>query len=378
MKIKKNKIMHIMQSAGGVAEYVKELLDNNKNSYENVLVVSNDYKNNKEIREKCNKYYFVDMVREISIIKDLKAVFAVRKIIKKEKPDIVYLHSSKAGAIGRIALWFNKKVKIIYNAHGWYFNADIGKKKIIFQIIEKILAIKTDKIVAISNSEYESALKKNICKKDKLVLISNGIDFNKFKDNYDYRKSTRKKYNINENDIVVGIVGRISEQKDPLTTIKAAYKIIKECDNIYFMFVGSGDLEENIKKISQEAQIDSHVIITGWVNDVEKYIPAFDIALLPSKWEGFGLAITEYIACKKPIIATNVGGIADILSEHIKGFLIEKEDYNGIVRNINYILENKKQVKETVEKNYIEARKKFSIENEILLTNKLIENLINE
>ena len=88
------------------------------------------------------------MVRDIKIKDDLKSTYKVRKILKKEKPDIVYLHSSKAGAIVRLALLLNFKTKILYNAHGWYFNADIGeKKKKVIALIERILAIKTNKII---------------------------------------------------------------------------------------------------------------------------------------------------------------------------------------------------------------------------------------
>ena len=86
---------------------------------------------------------------------------------------------------------------------------------------------------------------------------------------------------------------------------------------------GSGNLQNEVLKISKEQRIDSNIIITGWVNDVEKYISAFDIALLPSKWEGFGLAIVEYMACKKPIITTKVGGISDILNLN-EAFFVEK------------------------------------------------------
>ncbi len=236
--MKKVKIVHIMQSAGGVAEYVKELIKNiNKEKFENIIIVSNDYRNNDEILRLCDGYYFVDMIRNINLKKDLKSIFQIRKILKKEKPDIVYLHSSKAGAIGRLALLFNKKIKILYNAHGWYFNADIGKKKLIFQLIEKILAYKTDKIIAISNSEYKSALEKNICSNNKITLIENGIDVKKFSYSEDDRKQIRKKYGIKDEAIVIGIVGRISEQKDPLTSIRAANELIKENKKIYFMFV---------------------------------------------------------------------------------------------------------------------------------------------
>ena len=378
MERPKIKIIHIMQSAGGVAEYVKELIRNmDKNKYENTIIVSNDYINNYDILNQCDKYYFVDMIRKIDLKKDLSSIIKIKKIIKKEKPDIVYLHSSKAGALGRIALLFDTKIKIIYNAHGWYFNADIGKKKILYKWIEKILAVKANKIVAISNSEYKSAIEEHVCKNDKMVLINNGIDIKKFSNNEEYRKETRNKYKIKNDEIIVGIVGRISEQKDPITTIKAASKIIKQNKKFKFMFVGTGELKKTILEYAKKEEIESNIIITGWINNVEKYIPAFAIALFPSKWEGFGLAIVEYMACKKPIIATRIGGIADILNDSNCAFFISKGDYDGIVKQINYILENGNKIKKIVEKNYNECIDRFSIEQEVNLTETLIENLLN-
>ena len=149
---KKKKIIHIAQSAGGVAEYLYMFLNNMKDdNYESILVVSEDYREQiGRFKDITKKLYFVPMIREINIKSDFNAVGKVRNIIKKEHPDIVYLQSSKAGAIGRIALIFSKKIKIFYNAHGWYFNAQISKKKkTVFRMIEKILALKTDKIINI-------------------------------------------------------------------------------------------------------------------------------------------------------------------------------------------------------------------------------------
>ena len=156
--MQKKKIVHIAQSAGGVQEYLymffKNFYDEN---YENYLVVSQDYENNKEkFMDYVKDIYIVPMQREIQLKSDLKSIKEIKKVLKKIKPDIVYLHSSKAGALGRIALLFNFKVKILYNAHGWYFNAQISnKKKKIFALIERVLAIKTNKIINISKSEYE-------------------------------------------------------------------------------------------------------------------------------------------------------------------------------------------------------------------------------
>lgn len=372
----KIKVIHIAQSAGGVAEYIKDLLRYlDKEKYENILIVSNDYVNQNEINENCKKVFFVDMIREIALKKDILAILKIRKIIKQEKPDILYLHSSKAGALGRIATLFCRKIKIVYNAHGWYFNAEIShSKKKIFKWIERVLAFKTNKIVAISKSEYDSAVINQICNKDKITLIENGIDIKKYSDYFKYREDIRNKYKIKKNDIVIGVVGRISEQKDPITSINAACKIIKENKNVYFMFVGTGDLEEKVIRTAKENQIDSNIIITGWVNDVKKYISTFDIALLPSKWEGFGLAILEYMVCKKPIIATNIGGIANILQTN-RAFFIEKENANDIVKQYKNIISNPK-INSIVEENYKECINKYSIERVALQTENIFEEVL--
>lgn len=373
----KIKVVHILQSAGGVAEYLKYFLkyiDTKK--FENVIIASKDYMDQKEVEENCDKLFYVDMIRNINVCKDIHSILKIRKIIKQEKPDILYLHSSKAGALGRIATCFNKKIKIIYNAHGWYFNADIGKtKQKVFELIEKILAYKTDKIIVISKSELDTAIEKRICNKNKLVLIENGIDTEKYDNCNKYRENTRKKYNIKESDIVVGVVGRLSEQKDPISSMKAAVELIKENRNIYFMFVGKGELEDKILQIAKENKIDKNIIITGWVTNVREYIPAFDIALLPSKWEGFGLAILEYMICKKPIITTKVGGISNILAQE-NAFWIEKEKPDDIVNQVKKIISEKQNISNIIHHNYNECKNKYSVERVVLQTENIFTELI--
>ena len=363
----KKKVVHIAQSAGGVAEYLYMFLKNWKNeNYENILIVSQDYKEQLDrFKPYTSNIYVVPMTREVEFKNDVKSIFEVRKILKQIKPDIVYLHSSKAGAVGRIALAFNFKTKILYNAHGWYFNAQISdKKKKVFALIEKMLALKTNKIINISRSEYESALKYKIAPKRKMCIIENGIDFTKFKNNDKNRKETRKKYNIEDDEILIGVVGRLSEQKDPMTMIKAFELINEENNKTKLMYVGSGELEENVKKYAKEKSILNKVIITGWVNNVEKYIPAFDIAVLPSKWEGFGLVLIEYMACNKPIIASQVGGIKDIIKDEQNGFLVEPNNYAMLAYKIIETIKNKS------------INKKFIHENEKVINKYNIENVI--
>ena len=375
---KRKKIIFMAQSyGGGVTEYLYMLLKGlDKNKYCRILLFSEEYKEQEERFKKISdKIYYIPMTREVNLKKDIIAIKQTRKIIKDEQPNIVYAHSSKAGAIARIALYFNPKIKILYNAHGWYFNADISnKKKKVFLIIEKLLALRTSKIINISQNEYDTALKNKVAKQNKMCIIENGIDLKKFTGCEENRKITRKKYNIDENDIVIGTVGRISEQKDPLTAIKAFKLLHEKYSNTKFIFVGDGNLKQKITEYARQNNINNDIIITNWVDNVEKYIPAFDIAILPSKWEGFGLVLIEYMACKKPIIASNVGGIPNIIKENENGFLIKPGDYQELFIKIKEIIENE-NIKEKFIHNNEKVLERYDIKKVIEKHEELFDNL---
>lgn len=374
----KKKIVHIAQSAGGVLEYLYMFLNNFKNEdYENILIVSQDYEKSLEkFKNIVKEAYIVPMTREIKLKQDIMSILEVRKLLKKIKPDILYLHSSKAGAYGRIAMLFNHKTKILYNAHGWYFNANMSpKKKKVIALIEKMLAIKTDKIINISKSEYVSTLKYKIAPEKKMCIIENGIDFKKFEGCEKYREVTRKKYNIKDNEIVIGVVGRLSEQKDPITTIKVFNEVYKENKDVRLMYVGSGDLEEEVMEYAKANNLAQLVTITGWIDKAEKYIPAFDIAILPSKWEGFGLALIEYMACNKPIVASNVGGITDIIKTENSGFLIEVGNVKEFANHIIRYIKDRELYCKVSNYNYKYSIENFNIEKLVREHEKIFNNL---
>lgn len=175
MRNKKIRILHVAQAAGGVDRYIRMLLKYlDKEKFENILVCSQDF-HEEDYRGLVDSFEQVEMIRAIGG-NDLKAIKEVRTLIKKYNPDIVYAHSSKAGAIARIAD-IGLKNHCVYNPHGWAFNMRCSaKKKAIYTMIEKIAAPFCDKIICISDAEKQSALDKKICKEDKLQVIFNGVD----------------------------------------------------------------------------------------------------------------------------------------------------------------------------------------------------------
>ena len=324
MESKKIKILHVAQAAGGVDRYIRMLLKYlDKDKFDNVLVCSQDFHED-DYRELADSFEQVEMTRAIGG-NDIKAIKEVRKLIRKYKPDIVYAHSSKAGAIARVAD-IGLKNYCIYNPHGWAFNIRCSeKKKKMYSAIEKIAALFCDKIICISDAEKQSALEKKICKEDKLRVIFNGGDIDAY-ENGIHGTVKRNDLSIPEDAFVVGMVGRMSPQKAPDVFIKMAKQVKDKVPNAHFIIVGTGNQEAEIRKYAEENGFSDSLHITGWVDNPMSYVELFDVACLLSRWEGFGLALPEYMMVGKPIVATSVDAIPNIIKDGENCLLVEVDD----------------------------------------------------
>ena len=321
---RKIRVLHIAEAAGGVERYLETLFKYSKGKIENILVCSQNY-DYKKFKTLADRVIVLKMAHDIDPSSDIKVERTLRRIIKQLKPDIVYAHSSKAGAFARIAdLGLNNKV--IYNPHGWAFNMQqSAKKKEMYKWIEKISAHFCNKIVCISDAEKESALREKICKPSKLQVIYNGIDLEEIEKT---APMSRAKLGISEDAFVVGMVGRLSKQKAPDTFVKAARLIKEKIPNAFFLMVGDGELRDQTEELINQYDLGSSFLITGWVDNPTAYMKIMDVGMLLSRWEGFGLVLPEYMACGVPIVATNVDAIPNIVTNGVNGMLVDKDDYH--------------------------------------------------
>lgn len=327
MKKNKIRILHVAQAAGGVDRYIRMLLKYlDKEKFENILVCSQDF-HEEDYRDLVDSFEQVEMTRAIGS-SDLKAIKEVRALIKKYNPDIVYAHSSKAGAITRVAD-IGLKNHCVYNPHGWAFNMRCSaKKKAMYTAIEKIAAPFCDKIICISDAEKQSALDKKICREDKLQVIFNGVDIESYENGV---RGTIKRIDLNipEDAFVVGMVGRMSPQKAPDVFVRMAKHVKDEVPNAHFIIVGNGNQEDEIRKYAEDNGFLNSLHITGWVDNPMSYVELFDVACLLSRWEGFGLALPEYMMAGKPIVASRVDAIPNIIRNGENGLLVEVDDDIG-------------------------------------------------
>lgn len=328
------RIVHIVESfGGGVYSYFKDLsffLSKIPN-IETTIIYSNT---RKEVTQEQIENDFpqniqmisVDMERELRPLKDLKATFQIRKILSDLSPDIIHLHSSKAGVIGRwAATLIGKRKRVFYTPHGYSFlqlNSSKSKRKL-FYAIEKITQLVFGgTTIACGDTEY------NIAKKiGKSELVRNGIDLEKLAKAYIPKTTPSPRLKI-------GTIGRIAPQKNP-TLFNQIAELFPHYD---FIWIGDGN--------DRHLLTSNNITITGWFPDntsVFPFLNELDLYIQTSLWEGLPIAILEAMAFKKPILATNVIGNKDIVISNFNGYLFESaQDLKPIFKQL--------EIPETIEK----------------------------
>lgn len=286
--------------------------------------------------------------REIHPISDIKSIFEIRKIIKEFGPNTLFLNSSKAGVIGSLATVFPSKIngiKIIYRIGGWSFNDPWPKwKKKLWILLEKISAPWKDVIIVNNKQDLDQAKMLDIKPKVGVVLIHNGIDT--YKLDYLPREEARLKLfekiaknsgKIFQADTVIGTIANLYPTKDLPTLVKTA-EYFKNIDSVVFVVIGNGTERLNLETLIEEKGLRHKIILLGQLPDAKKYLPAFDIFVLPSVKEGFPWALAEAMAAKLPVIATGVGAVPEIIENGKNGFIVEPGKPDQIAEKIKQIL----------------------------------------
>ncbi|WP_261807584.1 glycosyltransferase [Paenibacillus sp. N3.4] len=233
---------------GGAQVHVFDLIKHAlEKRYECILVSGEEGELTERVREIGVKVVILDtLIRDIHVIKDLKAVTRFMQIINKEKPNLVHLHSSKMGIIGRVACKISK-VPVIFTAHGWAFTEGVSKsKRVLFTLIEKLGAVCTNMIICVSDFDRNLALRNKVGNKNKLLTIHNGVK----KEEISFKTVTK------ENTVKIIMVARFSAQKDYNTLFLALKKIT---GSIKVLLVGDGELLEESKKKVSDLNLDNFV-----------------------------------------------------------------------------------------------------------------------
>jgi glycosyltransferase involved in cell wall biosynthesis len=262
--------------------------------------------------------------------------------LKRNNYHIVHTHNSKAGFIGRLAAILAGVPVIIHTVHGFAFHdQEPAWRQFLFRNLERLASRWCDKMIFISQPLIEWALREQVAIKEKIVKIYSGIDLDLFQPvTADKKLGIRAGWGIAGDDKVIGIVSKLWEGKGHDILIKAFKKIIKERNDVKLIIVGEGYLMEDLVKLVEKLDITSSVLFTGFQADVSGIISTFDIGVLPSFFEGMGRVLLEAMAMEKPVVASNVGGIPDLVDNGINGFLTKPGDIDELYDALNKLLNN--------------------------------------
>jgi glycosyltransferase involved in cell wall biosynthesis len=372
---------------GGAQTYVYDLAKNLKNDF-NIFVAGGEQGKNGEIAKKImaeniSFYEIPHLIRSISPINDFLAIIEIIKLVKKIKPDIIHLNSSKASILGSIAAKVCYVLRVpcyvIYTAHGWVFNEPMpnGKRKF-YKYAEKFTSYFKNTIICVSEFDRQTAIKEKIAPAKKLITIHNGIKKIDFLSREQAREILSKKSKIEnqKSEIIIGSIGNLYKTKGFEYLIEAIYILITNYQlPITTIIIGDGQEKNNLEDLIGQYNLKNKAWLTGRIDNASQYLKAFNIYICSSVKEGLSYTVMEAMQAGLPIIATSIGGNPELISDYETGLLVKANKPTLIAEKIIELLNNNKLQKKLGVAASEEANKNFFLEKTINKTKQEYINL---
>lgn len=294
-----------------------------------------------------------EMKREVNIPLDIKSYKRICGLIEEFKPDIIHTHASKAGALGRLA-GKNLGVPLMFHTfHGHVFHSYFGPlRTAMYKSVERYMAKHSTKIIAISEKQKRELVDVyKIAPAEQVVVIKLGFELDEFQEDISAKRTSfRDFYQLEDDTVAIGIVGRLVPIKNHEMFIRAIRFIkTKSKKKVRGFIIGDGEMRPELEAYTKsqglrfndpEIDPDDHITYTSWLKDIDVVNAGIDIAALTSKNEGTPVSLIEAQAANRPIVSTDVGGISDIVSEGRTALLSPANDQAAFDANLLSLVED--------------------------------------
>jgi len=257
--------------------------------------------------------------REISPWADLGTLFALVRLLRRERFDVAHLHSSKMGILGRLAAWWAGVPKVIFTVHGWGVNEhQAAWKRWVFGRVEKAVARLTTRIACVSEYDLRVGQARGLVPSGKGLVIYNGVPEAEAKPG-----ALRDQLGLPSETCVIGMVGRLAEAKHPELVLHSAHALkLRGCTRFHLVLIGDGPLRGVSQRLISELGLAPFVTLLGTRDDARLLMSDLDILLLLSRYEGFPLVVLEAMQAGVPVVATPVGGVPEQVVSGETGLLV--------------------------------------------------------
>jgi glycosyltransferase involved in cell wall biosynthesis len=264
---------------------------------------------------------------------DLRALGALRRSIRALRPDVVHTHSSKAGVLGRVAA-ARERVPAVHTIHGW--STIRGDHRALarsaYATVERRLATRTARLVVVTDGDRTIGLEAGIGRADQYVLVRSPLDAGLAERARRERGASRQALGLDDQDFVVGSVGRLASPKDPATLISGFARFAEQVPRAVLVLIGGGPLDDELRAAAVSRGIDDRVRFVGEDPRASVLVGAFDVSVLASRWEGLPRTVVEAAAAGVPVVANPVGGVPEVVEDGVSGLLFPVGDETALAR----------------------------------------------
>jgi glycosyltransferase involved in cell wall biosynthesis len=343
----KAKVVHIVTRLdfGGAQQNTLHTVEHlDRERFEPVLVAGpGGYLDSRarELEGKLKVHFIEDLVREVSPLRDLTALFELTRVLREENPAIVHTHSSKAGILGRIAAWLAGVPLVLHTFHGFGFHdRQHPLVKALYVWLERLAARISTRLIFVSRANVDYAARHGLVRPEDAVLIRSGVPLAGLPAPIPDKKEKRAAAGIRRDPVLVLSVGNLKPQKNPEDFLRVAEAVSKKRPQISFVFVGDGPARAKLEARAIARGLSRVVSFTGWREDVRELIAASDIFLMTSLWEGLPRALVEAMKSEIPPVCYATDGIRDLVRDGLNGFSARPGDWETLAERVLELAEN--------------------------------------
>ncbi len=347
----KMKICQLCSVDFTLKHFLLPLIDGQLSRGHDVTAVCSDGEYIKGIREDGYKVDAIDIERSMNVIKHLRSIWTLYWYFRRESFDVVHVHTPVAALIGRISAFLARVPFVVYTAHGFYFHDDMSTvKRKLFIHLERFAGLFTNLLFTQSCEDAETAVAERIAPSNRVFAIGNGVSVARFGAQ---KNDLRNELGIPDDAIVVGMIGRLVEEKGVVEYLRAAMSITNnsETEDVYFVLVGarlSSDHDATIDDVIGHAKqvLGSRLILTGMRKDIPDLLAVMTVFCLPSWREGMPRTIIEAMMSGLPVVATNIRGSREEVLDGATGLLVPVRDHQALRGAIQKLLLSPEWAKE--------------------------------
>jgi glycosyltransferase involved in cell wall biosynthesis len=280
-----------------------------------------------------------ELGREVSFRNDLLAVGRLYQLIRRERPQIVHTHMAKAGTAGRLAARLAGVPIVLHKYHGHVLHSYFSPRKTeVFLTIERFLARLTDRLIAVGEGQRRELIGYRLAPRDKIVSVPLGLEIEAMLEAEAERGRLRTELGLNGSEKLVGIVARLVPIKAHEIFLQAAAQIRRSVPEVRFVVVGDGERRAELETLAGSLGLADRTIFLGWRRDMRAIYADLDVVVLTSLNEGSPVAVIEAMAAARPVVATDVGGVSEVVQGGRSGLLVPARNPQAVAEAVTSLL----------------------------------------